>query len=280
MISTKFQRQRQHPRHTFSVWTEFTVPTGKKAVDAREACYWSHACKQELQAEEQRRETQWHPRVYISVKKRAPYNSRNPMMITLTRQNPWSKARTAPFFAAAPSHWLLGGCWLLEREEYRTLCCCPLPLVARGALAAREGRVPHPLLLPPPLVGWGGVGVNSGGADVGCRHGGIAGGEDSTFSPFSEAMAESMVRGLQAQRNERNISTPTTRANPNTAESMVKTRAPCLRHSPSEVMLTLTRQNPWLNPSTVPAPPHLLLLLRPTHHRLLPASWVLLLQRC
>jgi hypothetical protein len=37
-------------------------------------------------------------------------------------------------------------------------------------------------------------------------------------------------------------------ANPNAAESMVKARAPCLRHSPSEVMLTLTRQNPRPRP--------------------------------
>jgi hypothetical protein len=28
----------------FSVWTEFTVPTGKR-VDTREECHWPHACK-------------------------------------------------------------------------------------------------------------------------------------------------------------------------------------------------------------------------------------------
>jgi hypothetical protein len=46
-----------------------------------------------LQAD-QRHETQWHPRVWISVEKRAPYSSRNPMILTLTRQNPWWKTRT------------------------------------------------------------------------------------------------------------------------------------------------------------------------------------------
>jgi hypothetical protein len=46
---------------TFSVWTEFTAPTGKR-VFTREECHWTVTHMQELQAE-QRRETQWHPRV-------------------------------------------------------------------------------------------------------------------------------------------------------------------------------------------------------------------------
>ena len=28
----------------FSVWTQITVPTGKKSKHPREECYWSHAC--------------------------------------------------------------------------------------------------------------------------------------------------------------------------------------------------------------------------------------------
>ena len=56
--------------HTaFSVWTEFTASSGKRA-NLRDECHWSHACW--LQAS--RRVNQWHPRVEISVEKRTPHH--------------------------------------------------------------------------------------------------------------------------------------------------------------------------------------------------------------
>jgi hypothetical protein len=49
-----------------------------RGVATREECHWVTRM-QELQAEEQRRETQWHSfRVQISVEKRAPYSSDDP----------------------------------------------------------------------------------------------------------------------------------------------------------------------------------------------------------
>jgi hypothetical protein len=59
---------------------------------------------QELQAEEQRREAQWHPRVckLLFQKLSTPYSSRNPMMmLTLTQQNPWWKTGAVPVLARA-----------------------------------------------------------------------------------------------------------------------------------------------------------------------------------
>jgi hypothetical protein len=54
----------------FSVWTEFTVPTGKRSGHPRGMALVTRMAA--LQAE-QRRETQWHPRMQTSIEKRAPY---------------------------------------------------------------------------------------------------------------------------------------------------------------------------------------------------------------
>jgi hypothetical protein len=58
-----------------------------------------------------------------SIEKRAPCSSRNPMTLTLTRQNPWLKR--APYKDWDVCYNTAGGmvareCWLLEREEHRT----------------------------------------------------------------------------------------------------------------------------------------------------------------
>jgi hypothetical protein len=87
----------------FSVWTEFTAPTGERSGHPRGMPMVTRM--QELQAS--RREIQWHPRVQISVGKRAPY--------------------TADTRAARVTLVAKGG-WLLEREEHRT----PQTLVQPG----------------------------------------------------------------------------------------------------------------------------------------------------
>jgi hypothetical protein len=46
--------------HPFSVWTEFTVTTGERSERPRGMLLVTRM--QELQAEDQTRETQWHPR--------------------------------------------------------------------------------------------------------------------------------------------------------------------------------------------------------------------------
>jgi hypothetical protein len=59
-------------RAAFSVWTEFPVVTRTgKNVGSREDFHCSHACKSFKRS---RCGNQWHPRVKISVEKRAPYN--------------------------------------------------------------------------------------------------------------------------------------------------------------------------------------------------------------
>ena len=75
----------------FSVWAQFIVRTGKK-VTTREECHWSHACKS-FKRSKGVAPNGILERKFLS-RKRAPYSSRNPMMLTLTQQNPWWKTRT------------------------------------------------------------------------------------------------------------------------------------------------------------------------------------------
>jgi hypothetical protein len=57
---------------TFRVWTEFTVPTGKRSEHPRGMPLITRVAALQV---EQTRETQWGHRVWISVEKRAPYLS-------------------------------------------------------------------------------------------------------------------------------------------------------------------------------------------------------------
>jgi hypothetical protein len=120
----------------FSVWTEFTVRTGERqwrgSGHPRGMALATHM--QELQAEEQRREAQWHPRECKPLfEKLALHSSRNPML-TLTQQNPWLKSerRTLPFTASAL---VAKGSWLLEREEYVPFPSQPVRRHEGGSLA-------------------------------------------------------------------------------------------------------------------------------------------------
>jgi hypothetical protein len=76
-----------------SVWTGFTVSTGKGSEHPRGMPLVTRLAARHLG---QRRETHRHHRVQISVKKRAPYTSHTPMVLTLTQQNPSRKTRTVP----------------------------------------------------------------------------------------------------------------------------------------------------------------------------------------
>jgi hypothetical protein len=74
----------------FQASTQFTVPTGKQGTLRgllRGMPLVTRIRMEKLHANMSG--IQWHPRVYIPVEKRAPHNNRNPMMLTLTRQNPW-----------------------------------------------------------------------------------------------------------------------------------------------------------------------------------------------
>jgi hypothetical protein len=69
-------------------------------VNTREECHWSHTHTRASS------EHAWDPMASSSakfcLKTQTPYSSRNPMLLTLTQQNPWLKTRTVPYEKTCP----------------------------------------------------------------------------------------------------------------------------------------------------------------------------------
>ena len=105
---------------TFRVWTKCTAVTGKwsKRQHVGSHVRWL----QPRQA--------WVQIASSSAKhqdsKCTPYTNRNPMMLTLTRQNSWWKPPPYPPYARSPIPVVAKGCWLL-REKSTVPPLCPPP---------------------------------------------------------------------------------------------------------------------------------------------------------